>query len=206
MAETRRLASMGFTDEKFPAGTHMCLIYDNEDERRRIIGKYLAAGRKDHEKVSYFVDTMDSDDVVAWLRAMGVDVPRDGRSPEFLIASAAKTYCPGGKFVPSEMMGGLGALYQGALDENYSGVRVSGEMSWALRGIPGSDRLIEYESKVNTVFETSPIVAICQYDSKRFSGAMILDVLRVHPMLIVEGRVARNPYYMTPQDFQKSRS
>jgi len=43
MDQARRQVTMGFTDEKFPVGTHMCLIYDNEDERRKVISKYLGA-------------------------------------------------------------------------------------------------------------------------------------------------------------------
>ena len=33
----RRDVSMGFSDQKFPAGTHMCLIYDDDEERRGLV-------------------------------------------------------------------------------------------------------------------------------------------------------------------------
>ena len=33
MQQTQRQAAMGFSDERFPVGTHMCLIYDDENER-----------------------------------------------------------------------------------------------------------------------------------------------------------------------------
>jgi hypothetical protein len=39
-------------------GTHMCLIFDDEDERRKVISKFLAAGMYKREKVAYFADTM----------------------------------------------------------------------------------------------------------------------------------------------------
>ena len=205
MDQEKRQVTMGFTDEIFPVGTHMCLIYDNEDERRKVISKYLNAGLHEHEKVAYFADIMAPADVERWLREMGVDVPKQGNSPAFTIADAAKTYCPNGKFVPDEMMDGLRTLYQGSLDEGYAGARASGEMSWALRGIPGSERLIEYENMLNIIFETSPIVGVCQYDARRFSGEMILDVLKVHPMMVVHGNVVKNPYYITPNEFLKSK-
>jgi hypothetical protein len=91
------------------------------------------------------------------------------------------------------------------LEDGHAGGRVSGEMSWALRGIPGSDRLMEYEALVNGVLATHPVTAICQYDARRFDGQLIFDVLKVHPMMIVNGQVVRNPYYMRPEEFLGSR-
>jgi len=202
MHQKQRQSLMGFSDERFPVGTHMCLIYDDENERRKLIAKYLDAGLREGEKVSYFADTMPISEVRDWLAGMGVKIPQGS---QVTVTNAEKTYCPNGKFVPDEMMDGLRALYQGSLDEGYAGSRVSGEMSWALRGIPGSERLIEYESLLNIAFETHPVIAVCQYDARRFNGAIIFDVLKVHPMMIVHGQVIKNPYYIRPQEFLKSR-
>ena len=202
MQQTQRQAAMGFSDERFPVGTHMCLIYDDDNERRKLIAKYLDAGLREGEKLSYFADTMPAAEVRDWLAEMGVEIPQ---GCQLTVASAEKTYCPNGEFVPDEMMDGLRALYQGSLDEGFAGARVSGEMSWALRGIPGSERLIEYENLLNVVFETHPIIGLCQYDARRFNGATIFDVLKVHPMMIVHGQVVKNPYYVRPEEFLKSR-
>jgi hypothetical protein len=205
MDQARRQVPMGFTDETFPAGTHMCLIYDNDDARRQLIGKFLDAGLCEGEKVAYFADTATPAEATAWLREAGVDVPDSAEAREFAIADAGETYCPNGRFVPEQMLGTLRAFHGAVIEEGRAGGRVSGEMSWALRGIPGSDRLIEYEALVNDVLVTHPITAICQYDAGRFDGATIFDVLKVHPMMIVGGQVVRNPYYMDPQQFLKTR-
>lgn len=79
-------------------------------------------------------------------------------------------------------------------------------MKWPgpLRGIPGSEKLIEYESRLNLLVEQNPITLICQYDANRFDGATIYDVLNVHPMMIVRGQVVRNPYYVPPAEFLAS--
>ncbi len=76
-------------------------------------------------------------------------------------------------------------------------------MSWAIRGIPGSSRLMEYEARLNSTFMKYPITGICQYDSKRFDNATLRDVLAVHPMIIFHGRVLRNPYYIKSWWLQK---
>jgi hypothetical protein len=40
-----------------------------------------------------------------------------------------------------------------------------------------------------------PVTAICQYDTRLFDGETLYRLLTVHPMMIVRGRVVRNPYY-----------
>lgn len=192
------LTPMGFTGEPFPAGTHMCLIYAKENERRAVIGKFLESGILAGEKVSYFADAAKPGEVREWLRNMDIELPEDNR---FSVLDAETTYCPGGRFIPAGMLDKLRAFYEQARSAGCSNARVSGEMSWALRGIPGSERLMEYEALINDVLVSHPVTAICQYDAGRFDGESILNVLKVHPMMIVHGQIVRNPYYMKPQDF-----
>ncbi len=192
--------AMGFTRQSFPAGTHMCFLYSDEAERRRVIGKFLESGIVAREKVSYFADIMKPEEVRAWLLDMGVAPPEtDG----FSILSAEKTYCPDGTFIPERMLDTLRAFYEQSKKDGYSNARVSGEMSWALKGIPGSERLMEYEALINEISVAYPVTPICQYDVNKFSGAAILNVLKVHPMMIINGQIAHNPYYMQPRDFLK---
>ncbi len=194
------LTDIGFTQGTFPAGTHMCLIYSDESERRKTIGKFLESGLLAGEKVAYFADTLTPAEVRAWLQEMGIALPE---SDGFAITAAEKTYCASGEFVPAAMLQTLREFYRQAKLEGYPNARVSGEMSWALRDIPGTNRLMEYEALVNDVLVTHPVTAICQYDASRFSGATILNVLKVHPMMVVRGQIVQNPYYMKPQDFLK---
>jgi hypothetical protein len=203
MCQIHQEAHMGFTEETFPVGTHMCLIYSDEAERRSTISKFLDAGLMADEKVAYFADMMSPDDVLDWLTDAGVKVAGNGKADQFSVSVAEETYCPNGKFVPNEMLDTRRVYHTRLHDEGYCGGRVSGEMSWATKGIPGSDRLMEYEALVNKVLKTHPITAVCQYDANRFSGATIVDVLKVHPMMIVRGQIVRNPYYMKPEDFLK---
>ncbi len=201
MHDVHKEVQMGFTDESFPAGTHMCLIYADDLERRELISRFLESGLAAGEKVGYFADTRSPEKARTWLLNAGVQSPHDDKAGQLTFAVAEQVYCPQGKFIPDEMLATLQDFYQQAIDEGFSGARVSGEMSWALRGIPGSDRLIEYEARINEVVPDYPITPICQYNASLFDGATILNVLKVHPMMIVHGQIIRNPYYMKPREF-----
>lgn len=193
--------SLGFTGKKVAAGAHLCMIFEDDAERRRIIGKFLCSGLLDGEQVAYFADVMTKDEVVAWLNDMQIDVATETSAQNLAVQDTLSAYCPSGAFVVEDMLERLKAFYTDAVEHGYRQARVSGEMSWALKGIPGSERLMEYEAWVNIVLQTHPLSAICQYDAHRFSGALIMDALRVHPMMIVRGQIVHNPYYLPPQEF-----
>jgi hypothetical protein len=91
--------------------------------------------------------------------------------------------------------------YRKAQEAGYRGSRVTGEMTWALRNIPGSDRVLEYEAMINTIDESFPHWGMCQYDARRFDGATLFKVLQVHPFVIANGQVVRNPYYLKPEEY-----
>jgi len=41
----------------------------------------------------------------------------------------------------------------------------------------------------------------CQYDTSRFDANTIMDVLEVHPMMIVNEKLVRNPIYVDPETY-----
>jgi hypothetical protein len=88
----------------------------------------------------------------------------------------------------------------------FSGIRSCGEMSWALKNIPGSDRLMEYETLLNTVGGEFPHSGMCQYDARLFDGATLLNILKVHPYMIAQGQIVKNPFYMRPDEFLAKQS
>ncbi len=205
MCQNQKSVNMGFTDEQFSEGTHMCLIYNNENERQEIISKFLEGGLSSGEKVAYFSDELSPDQIRIWLADLGVDLPDSEKTNSFSVSSTAETYFPGGKFEIDDMLHTLKDFYVTAKEENYPAVRVTGEMSWALKDVPGADRVMEYEAKVNDVVAKFPVTAICQYDANKFDGATILECLKVHPFMIVHRQIVRNPYYMKTDDFLNER-
>jgi len=201
MSVQRQKVDFGFCEEKFPAGTHMCLIFSNEEERARVIAGYLQSGISQGEKVAYFANERSPDEVRSWLWDSGVrNLPESG-SLNFSAASAESTYYPHGHFAPEEMLANLKIFYQQARHEDFPGARVTGEMDWALKGIPGSERLMEYESRVNTLLVDHPVNAICQYDARKFDGATILECLKVHPYMVVRGQIVQNPFFLSPEEY-----
>ncbi len=192
---------MGFTDERFPAGTHMCLIYNDESERKSVIKKFLEAGINAGEKVLYLVDDCTPEEFKTKLFESVTTTPRAKADDQLCVKTTEDGYCSGGKFDTQVMINNLRDFYKTSKDDGYKNVRGSGEMMWATRDIPGSEHLVEYEATLNDFLEDYPLTCICQYNANHFDGATIFNILKVHPMMIVHGQIVRNPYYLPPKEF-----
>jgi hypothetical protein len=201
MNDQGREADKGFTREVFPECHHLCLIYDSEEQRRKIVSGFLAAGVERGELVRYFADATTPEEVRAWLLEMGVELRKAEEDGAFGIIKAESAYCPSGRFVPREVIENMVSRYAMARKAGYGGSRACGEMSWALRDIPGADRLLEYEARINMITETFPYIGMCQYDARLFDGATLFRVLQVHPYMIAQGQIVMNPFYIKPEEF-----
>ncbi len=131
-------------------GDHTCCIYDTDKEYRNIVTPFLRKGLEQNGKVCYIVDNRDPKTIINYLKNDGVDVEHYQKNGQFSILSSTDTYLKGGVFDPDGMMSILSSETQKALDEGYTALRGTGEMSWALRGLSGSERLIEYVDNLCT--------------------------------------------------------
>jgi signal transduction histidine kinase len=186
---------------RLQAGDHLCCLYASEEEHRALLSPFMRQGLERHEKVLYIVDDHTAGQILAYLSADGVEVAQYLQRGQLTILSSDNAYMPSGRFEPERMIALLRSETERAVEERYKALRVTGEMSWALKGLPGSDRIVEYEAKLNTFFPGSQCLAICQYDRRRFDPRVLLEVLEAHPLAVIGTEIYDNFYYMPPQDF-----
>lgn len=175
-----------------PQRTHVCLIYNTELERRTSVAQFVKSAIAKQDRFLYVTDTT-TESVLEWLKPADNVEPDD--TEQFVIAVAKQVYCPCGSFVPKEMLCKLVEFNHASMEQGYRGFSGTGEMAWATKGWPGSENLIDYESQLNVLVVKHALTLLCQYDMNRFDGGIILDVLRVHPKVLVGGQVLENPFY-----------
>ena len=140
----------------------------------------LAAG----QRCVYIADNDTVDSVGAALRSAGVDVDAESARGALQILTKRETYLRDGRFDPDRMIADLAEASAAAKADGFSALRVTGEMTWVLGGAPGTERLFEYEAKLNNFFPDHDALAICQYDRSRFEPDVIVNVIRTHPAVI----------------------
>jgi PAS domain S-box-containing protein len=180
---------------------HLALIYETREEQFAAAIPAIRIGIERREKCVYVADENTSDDVIDALRHEGIDVDAAVKSGSLIVATKRETTLKEGHLVPDKLIRFWADAADAATAAGFSGLRIVAEMTWALHRDPGTERLIEFEAKVNDLVRSHPIVGICQYNRRSFSPEDILNVIRVHPLVFIEGLVCRNPYYIPPQEF-----
>ena len=189
------------TLEELAPGDHLCCLYQTEEEHRAMLTPFLRNGLERNEKVIYIGDVRTANVIEGYLRDDGLYVKDYFERGQLKILGAGDAYTKSGVFDPEGMIALLQKETARAVAEGYSALRVTGEMTWALRGVPGSDRLMEYEAKLNRFFPFNKCSAVCQYDMRQFGPGILVDVLSTHPVAIVGTEVFDNFYYTPPGDF-----
>jgi len=193
--------SLGFTRQGFPAGVHVCQIFSKDEERLDAVLKFLRSGLEGGERVACFTDDLDDTRLASYLAEHSLLLAEHAASGAFSKTSASAVYFADGRFDPERLLGLLRTFHQDALADGFPAARVIGEMMADVLRLAGLARLLEYEARVSLLLREHPITAVCQYDATAFDGATIMQILKVHPLMVIRDAVVHNPFYVPPEDF-----
>jgi hypothetical protein len=203
MCNCVREIQLGFTPEKVPAGTHICMLYTGAEEREKTLREFMKSGILQGERVTCFCDTIDSAEMVRSFEEEAIFTAGAPAKKALSIAGARDTYLENNRFDPDRMISLLSEYYDASQKDGYPGARVCGEMVPEVIHVPGGERLIEYESRVTQFVQKIPLTTICLYDTQQFDGDMLMRVLEVHPVMVVGGALVENPFFITPEEYLK---
>ncbi|MCB1189610.1 MAG: MEDS domain-containing protein [Leptospiraceae bacterium] len=203
MNKNNKIVSLGFTNVNIPAGTHICQIYSEDDERNDSLLKYLLQGLISKECNACFSDNITPGMLDEYLGKNGYSFHEVMKTGALSLNKTSDIYFKDGEFNPDQMLELLTGFYNSSIHSGFSAARVIGEMTPEVNHIKGGTRLLEYESRVSLLLKKCPVTAVCQYNAHSFDGATIMDVLKVHPMMVVRGAVVHNPFFIAPEEYLK---
>ncbi len=201
MDATTSSIDLGFAVARVPPGTHVCHIYTEPEERDAALVNFLVSGLRAGEATACFSENMPEETLSKHLASNDISLANGLHSGALTFAPARNIYLQDGRFDPQRMLDLLARFHDDARAEGRPSARVIGEMMTDIGDIPGGNRLLEYEACVNQLLLDHPITAVCQYDARAFDGSTIMDVLTVHPMMLVRGAVILNPFFIPPEEF-----
>jgi hypothetical protein len=181
---------------------HICAFFDSRAQQYDVLSPYYKEGIDAGEEVITIVDAHEHDAHCQHMRLRGIPVDAAMSSELLKVFTAETTYTADGKFDATRMYD----LLQGALaDAKRKGrrVRTSGVMDWSARGAPGTEQLMDYESRVNVLVPLYDCTLLCVYDLAKISGEMMMDILTTHPYVVHRRRIIQNPHYVAPIELLK---
>ncbi|SDQ89996.1 MEDS domain-containing protein [Halopelagius longus] len=179
---------------------HLALIYESKTEQYAAVVPYLRQGIERGERCMCVIDDSTEAELLAALRGAGIDADAAVESGQLTFHTVEETYLRDGTFEPDGMIDIYGEIIEETKAE-YPALRISAEISWLAEGGTPLEKFMEYESRINELFDEEDCIALCQYDRRSFPSETIRDVIRTHPHLIYDGTVCHNFYHVPPEDF-----
>ncbi|MCJ7632039.1 MEDS domain-containing protein [Candidatus Bathyarchaeota archaeon] len=192
---------MGYSlvEAKIRPGDHLCSFYENKEEQFQVVVPFIVDGLVKNEKCLYIADENTVSEIKSGLIIHGIDVDERIRTGQLKIITAKQSYLKSSRFVLDEMISLLESFLDDAQKEGYAASRVAGELTWLLRDLDSLDEFFEYENRLNGFFKDKPVKLLCQYDSSKFFGNVIVRALKTHPRVLVGLDLYENTYYKHQQ-------
>ena len=187
--------------ERIHAHDHLCSIYDGPAERMAAALPFIRIGLERGEKCVYVGDGEGSDEVLLKaLKADGADVERFTETGALVLRVKEQAYQGRGGFEPHAMLDFWREQGAQAASAGFAAIRGAGEARGLLRNPRDTERWLEYEGKLTEMMLEFNCRVLCQYDCRRHPPETILGVLHTHPLVIVDGAVCANSYYVPRQE------
>jgi DNA-binding NarL/FixJ family response regulator len=177
---------------------HVAAFFNSDAERHRVVDPFILEGLTRGEKVVHIIDRIDHEEHIRRLMNAGIDVDRVTRQGQMEIVHWDAMYLQGGRFDQQAMLTRLEQVFRNTVAQGFPLARTIGNMEWALAPPPSVRDLVEYESRVNDLSPELDDVVVCAYNLEKFDAAVILDVMRAHPAVILGGTLRENPFYVPP--------
>lgn len=185
---------------KYHQGDHVCSLYSTRDEQLVAAVEYIRGGLARGERCLYVVSEHTPDEFREGLRCAGIDVATEEERGALLIVTKHDAHLKGGSFDPDKMITLLHAAVTDALDAGFAGLCAAGDMSWLLDEAQGSERIAEYEARLNQFYPSSRALGLCLYNRNKLPAETLDHSLATHPHVRIEGNILLdNPFYESPE-------
>jgi len=177
---------------------HICAFFSDMDEHYRVLQSFMKDGFDQGDKTFHLIDPERREDHLRRLADAGIDVEESIASGQLEVHPWEDGPLQGERFDQDTWLAGFEEVLQSGPASGYTKTRFLAQMEWALVDLPGTDDLIEFETRVNYVVPKYDDPVICAYDLSKFGASTVMYALRTHPVVIIGGLLQENPFYVDP--------
>ena len=173
-------------------GDHIGHFYLDRAERTELMVPFLKVGLESGDKCVFLVNSDPGwSDIRGALESAGADV-KGALDSKQLVVDAGEGSADALKQVLAEAIADT--------RRRFNLLRWVGDMTWALAKMPTTEELMTWETACNVVDEP-PAVFLCQYDLSVFSGSVLFDALKTHPLCVIRNSIHQNPFFEQPDAY-----
>jgi hypothetical protein len=163
-------------------GDHMCLPFGTDEQLQSHVSGFTTAGLTDRQQVMIFTEAGTVADMAGWLRRQDRAFAAALETGQLQVHRPDDVHLAGGSFDPQRMTTVFARATDQAHTDGYHGLRVTVDMTWALRDLPGVEHLFDFEAAANGLFTDRRLIGVCAYDRRRFASASLERACAAHPI------------------------
>jgi hypothetical protein len=186
------------------ARAHVCAFFRDSDDENRALIPFIKAGLAAGEKIVHTIDPERRAAQLSRFAAAGIDFSAANSHGQFDLHAWTDTHLRDGGFDPDTTLALFTQMRLNAALHGFPLTRFITHMDWAFGDDAILTDLLVYEARANELRSAQPgsnHPVICAYDLTKFSGEFIVDVMRTHPLTLIDGTLHENPYFVPPEEF-----
>jgi hypothetical protein len=199
-------SSLVCADGSLAQHRHVCAFFSDLDEEHKVLRSFFKDGFDRGEKEVHIVEADKRDDYVKRLADTGVDIEELIETGGLEVLPWTDMYVRDHRFDQDAMLASVEELIQSGTAAGYPRTRLVGHhMDWLFLDKPAITNLVEYEARLNHVLSNHDSPVICNYDLSKFGASVLIDIMRTHPLVIINGLLRENPFFVPPDQFLEER-
>jgi hypothetical protein len=196
---TEREGGMRLTGPQLAGPCHACAFFHSTAQEYSVLLPFAQDCADCGERCVQYVDPEQMQERLRRLAHAGINVGHGPAQGQVEVRTWEDAYVRDGRFAKDEMLVLIEETMR--IGRSFGRTRLWANMGWSLKNLPGSDDLVEYESRLNPILENHNDVVICAYEHGKYSASFVMDILRTHPMILVGNELKINPLYVPTERF-----
>jgi transcriptional repressor of dcmA and dcmR len=153
-------------------GGHLCALYDSELGRATLAVRFVLEGLQEGSMVYVVASMRATNHLLRYLEAKRPSVQQDVSAGKLVFGDYEKT--------PRAQIKDFEVQLNKAAAAGTQSFRVFGDV-WQMRKKGSAQKFADYEAAYDQfIVRRYPVVTVCAYDVRRFSGVEVLEALKVH--------------------------
>jgi hypothetical protein len=177
--------------EELGLGDHVAFFFKSNAERLAFVIPYTVKGLQNFERCVYIADDNTVPEILAEFKKAGIDVGAATARGALSVVTKHDAYLRHGIFEPERMTADLDRDVRFALQSGFWGLRVTGEMSWAMDLPFALSRLCEYEQELRRYWPAQ-LAGLCQYNESLFPSDVVERMAGCHSVVVRDGNIVRH--------------
>jgi transcriptional repressor of dcmA and dcmR len=170
---SKRIAKIELEGISIDYGSHLCTFYDTDPGRLKLSLPFLRDGLLAGERCFLVATAEIQVSILNELRDVRPTIDQDIHEGRLITSD--------GMTSGAELYAFFENAFLNAGKQGIKGLRVLGDMAWALEKGLSIETLYDFEANYNQgLGRRFPVVSLCQYDARLFSGIALLNALKCH--------------------------